>query len=77
MDGHASPVVLINLFEVPATADDGFVAGWERARDFMAAQDGYLSTELHRSLAPGRRFPLRQRCPVAVGRRLHGGHVPT
>jgi heme oxygenase (mycobilin-producing) len=56
MDGHDSPVVLINLFAVPATADDGFVAGWERARDFLAGQDGYLSTELHRSLAPDADF---------------------
>jgi heme-degrading monooxygenase HmoA len=49
-------VVLINLFEVPATAADGFVAGWERSRDFLAGQDGYLSTELHRSLGPDADF---------------------
>jgi heme oxygenase (mycobilin-producing) len=50
MDASAGPVVLINLFEVPPGADEGFVAGWERARDFLAAQDGYRSTALHRSL---------------------------
>jgi antibiotic biosynthesis monooxygenase len=51
MDGTDGAVVLINLFEVPPGADEGFVAGWERARDFLQGQDGYLSTELHRSLA--------------------------
>ena len=50
MDGNSGPVVLINLFEVPPGADGGFIAGWERARDFLAAQDGYRSTALHRSL---------------------------
>jgi heme-degrading monooxygenase HmoA len=50
MDGNGGPVVLINLFEVPPGADEGFIAGWERARDFLAAQDGYRSTTLHRSL---------------------------
>jgi heme-degrading monooxygenase HmoA len=49
-------VVLINLFEVPAQADEGFVAGWEQARDFLVGQDGYRSTELHRSLGPDADF---------------------
>jgi heme-degrading monooxygenase HmoA len=50
------PVVLINAFEVPAQADEQFVTGWERMRNFLAAQEGYLSTALHRSLAPDARF---------------------
>jgi heme-degrading monooxygenase HmoA len=50
MDENTGPVVLINLFEVPAGADEGFIAAWEHARDFLAAQDGYRSTALHRSL---------------------------
>jgi heme oxygenase (mycobilin-producing) len=50
MDASAGPVVLINLFEVPPGADEEFLAGWQRARDFLAAQDGYRSTALHRSL---------------------------
>ena len=56
MDASAGPVVLINLFEVPPGADEGFLAGWERARDFLAAQDGYRSTELHQSLGPDAEF---------------------
>jgi heme-degrading monooxygenase HmoA len=45
-------VVLINPFEVPADADERFLAGWERAREALAPQRGYLGTRLHRSLGP-------------------------
>jgi heme-degrading monooxygenase HmoA len=50
------PVVLINAFEVPEGEDEAFLAGWERQRDFLSAQPGYLSTRLHRSLAPDADF---------------------
>src|ERR671925_58079 len=63
MDGNGGPVVLINLFEVPAEADEGFVAAWERARDFLQGQEGYRSTALHRSLGPDATFRF-----VNVGR---------
>ena len=56
MDAKSGPVVLINLFEVPAGADERFIAGWEAARDFLAAQDGYRSTALHRSLGTDAEF---------------------
>jgi heme-degrading monooxygenase HmoA len=45
-------VVLINPFEVPAEADDQFLAGWDRARELLAQQEGYQGTRMHRSLAP-------------------------
>jgi heme oxygenase (mycobilin-producing) len=45
-------VVLVNPFEVPPGADDAFVAGWQRAREFFAAQRGYLGTRLHRAVSP-------------------------
>ena len=41
---------LINAFEVPAEADASFIAGWERARDFLAANEGFGATALHRAL---------------------------
>jgi heme-degrading monooxygenase HmoA len=63
MDATDGAVVLINLFEVPPGADERFVAGWEQARDFLQGQDGYLSTELHRSLAADADFRF-----VNVGR---------
>jgi heme-degrading monooxygenase HmoA len=56
MATNDGPVVLINLFEVPAEADERFIAAWERARDFLAGQDGYRSTALHRSLSPDADF---------------------
>jgi heme oxygenase (mycobilin-producing) len=46
------PVVLINAFEVPGGEDEAFLQGWERTREFLSTQEGYLSTRLHRSLSP-------------------------
>jgi hypothetical protein len=45
-------VALIDLFEVPDDEDERFLAGWERLREALAQQRGYLGTRLHRSLAP-------------------------
>jgi heme-degrading monooxygenase HmoA len=44
-------VILINPFEVPAGDDERFLTGWDRARQVLATQRGYLGTRLHRSLA--------------------------
>jgi heme oxygenase (mycobilin-producing) len=49
-------VVLINVFEVPASRDEEFVAGWEQGKAIMERQPGYLSTALHRSLDPTAQF---------------------
>ena len=43
-------VVLINPFEVPEQADESFLAGWDRARESLAQQQGYIGTRLHRSV---------------------------
>src|SRR4051794_23024475 len=43
-------VTLINAFEVPPHADEPFIAGWERARDFLATREGFTTTALHRAL---------------------------
>ena len=56
MDGNTGPVVLINLFQVPAGADEGFIVAWERARDYLQAQEGYRSTQLHQSLGADAEF---------------------
>jgi heme oxygenase (mycobilin-producing) len=42
--------VLIDPFEVPVEADERLVAGWERARDFLAGREGFAETALHRAL---------------------------
>jgi heme oxygenase (mycobilin-producing) len=45
-------VVLINPFEVPDDEDERFVDGWDRAREALGRQRGYLGTRLHRSVGP-------------------------
>jgi len=52
----AQPVVLINAFEVPTGADESFLAGWERAHDFLLSQPGYRSSQLHKSVELGADF---------------------
>jgi heme-degrading monooxygenase HmoA len=49
-------VTLINAFEVSPDADEAFIAGWERARDFLATKDGFRATALHRALRPDADF---------------------
>ena len=56
MERSVEPVTLINPFEVPANADEDFIARWEKARDFLREQPGYVETRLHRSLRPDARF---------------------
>ena len=53
---NSEPVVLINAFEVPDGQDKAFLEAWERARAFLATQQGYHSTRLHRSLSPAADF---------------------
>jgi heme oxygenase (mycobilin-producing) len=52
METQSAPLVLINAFEVPPGADEAFLHAWERARDFLRTQPGYVSTALHQSIAP-------------------------
>jgi heme-degrading monooxygenase HmoA len=50
-------VILINPFDVPeGIADDDFLRGWERAADYMRQQPGFVSSRLHRALAPDAPF---------------------
>jgi heme oxygenase (mycobilin-producing) len=56
MHPTTNAVALINLFEVPAEADESFIAGWERARDFLASREGFSTTALHRALREDARF---------------------
>jgi heme oxygenase (mycobilin-producing) len=52
----AEPVVLINAFEVPAAEAEAFIASWEKARDYLQTQPGYIDTTLHQALAPDSEF---------------------
>src|SRR5919108_1982722 len=51
-----SPVVLINAFEVPAGDEQAFERGWDQVHDFLMSQDGYRSSQLHRSVGPNADF---------------------
>jgi heme-degrading monooxygenase HmoA len=59
----AEPLVLINAFEVPADEGEQFIAAWEKTRDYLASQPGYVDTALHQSVAPGADFQF-----VNIGR---------
>lgn len=52
------PVTLINAFEVPADQVAATVIFWEKARDFLKEQPGYISTRLHQALGPDAKFQL-------------------
>jgi heme-degrading monooxygenase HmoA len=52
----ADEVVLINAFEVPAGDADTFIAAWEKTRDYLRTQPGYVDTALHRTVTPRAEF---------------------
>jgi heme-degrading monooxygenase HmoA len=60
-------VILINPFEVADGADDEFLVGWERARDFLREQPGYLATRLHRNLHSPAKFRFVNQGAFATG----------
>ena len=49
-------VVLINPFESDPASHDEFMRSWRAAADYMKRQPGFISTRLHRALAPTARF---------------------
>lgn len=51
-------VTLINTFVVPEGQREATIAAWENARDFLAAQPGYISTALHSAVTPDATFAL-------------------
>lgn len=53
-----SDIVLINPFEVQPGDEAAAIAYWERAADHLRRQPGFVDTRLHRTIAPGTRFPL-------------------
>jgi len=46
----AEPVILINAFEVPGDQAEQFIAAWEKTRDYLRSQPGYIDTTLHQAL---------------------------
>jgi heme oxygenase (mycobilin-producing) len=50
------PVVVIDALEVPREDAKRFIAAWEKTRDFLAAQPGFVDTTLHQALTPDTEF---------------------
>jgi Antibiotic biosynthesis monooxygenase len=50
------PVVLINAFEVPPDDGNRFLAAWDKVREYLETQPGYIDTALHQSIIPGADF---------------------
>lgn len=46
----ASPVVLMNLFLLDAADEQAFLDAWADDAQFMKAQPGFISTQLHRAI---------------------------
>ena len=59
----ADPLVLINAFEVPREDAEQFIAAWEKTRDYLSAQPGYVDTALHQAVTPNADFQF-----VNIGR---------
>ncbi|WP_375750079.1 antibiotic biosynthesis monooxygenase family protein [Vibrio sp. HN007] len=53
-----SAVTLINPFIVPVNKLDETIAMWEKARDFLQQQPGYISTELHQAISTDSEYQL-------------------
>lgn len=51
-------VVLINIFDVPPGQEEATQRFWERARDFLKTQPGYVNTRLHKNIDSKGRFQL-------------------
>lgn len=51
-------VVLINTFEVLQGKEAEALAAWQKARDFLKTQPGYISTRLHQNIDPNGKYHL-------------------
>ena len=43
-------VVLINVFIIDPADEEALIAAWKHDADFMRAQPGYISTQLHKAI---------------------------
>jgi cytochrome b561/heme-degrading monooxygenase HmoA len=51
MEADDGPIVLINVFTVDPAHEEGLLKAWAHDLDFMKAQPGYISTQLHKGIA--------------------------
>lgn len=50
------PIVLVNLFTVDAQDEEALLKAWSHDADFMKAQPGYISAQLHKGIAGSSTF---------------------
>lgn len=50
MHAEASPVVLVNLFQVGEADVPALLKAWEADANWMKQQPGYISTQLHQAI---------------------------
>jgi heme-degrading monooxygenase HmoA len=51
LGAEASPVVLVNVFQVAKEDIPALLEAWEADANWMKAQPGYISTQLHQGIA--------------------------
>ena len=51
MQANEGPVILINVFTIDPADEEALIKAWSRDADFMKAQPGYISTQLHKGIA--------------------------
>jgi heme-degrading monooxygenase HmoA len=54
----SEPLVLINLFAMPADQVDGFVERWEGSISRAGGAGGFRGTTLHRAIDPDAPYPV-------------------
>ncbi|WP_037864168.1 antibiotic biosynthesis monooxygenase family protein [Streptomyces sp. NRRL S-340] len=50
------PIVLANTFIVPKDRSESFLAHWKKQAEFMKAQPGFVSLQMHQGTAGSRQF---------------------
>ena len=49
-------IVLINIFTIDPADEEALLAAWTHDAEFMKAQPGYISTQLHKAIAGSSTF---------------------
>jgi heme-degrading monooxygenase HmoA len=50
LDAEASPVILVNMFQVAEAEIPALLKAWENDANWMKRQSGYISTQLHQAI---------------------------
>lgn len=50
LDTEASPVILVNMFQVAEAEISALLKAWENDANWLKSQPGYISTQLHQAI---------------------------